>query len=79
MMHGQRNIKLHSTCFGRFLCPSSGVLETVVTTTGACHESGWCISSKDVQGRLSATLCHPHNGYTSSRLMTCISGCYYSF
>ena len=27
----------HSTCFGRFLRPSSGVLKTVVATTGACH------------------------------------------
>jgi len=34
--------------------PSSGVLKTVVTATGACHESGWCISSKDVQGQLSS-------------------------
>ena len=30
----------HSTCFGRFLRPSSGVLNTVVTATGSCHESG---------------------------------------
>ena len=32
--------KDHSTCFGRFLRPSSGVLKTVVTATGACHGSG---------------------------------------
>ena len=44
------NITLH--CFGRFLRPSSGVLKTVVPATGACHGSGWYISSKDVQGRL---------------------------
>jgi len=25
--------------------------KTVVTAIGACHGSGWCISSKDVQGR----------------------------
>ena len=35
-----------------FLRPSPGVLKTVVAATGACHESGWYISSKDVQGRL---------------------------
>ena len=40
-----------TTCFGRFPRPSSGVLKTVVTATVACHGSGWCISSKDVQGR----------------------------
>jgi len=33
-------------------------IKTVVTATGACHESGWCISSKDVQGRSSTTQCH---------------------
>ena len=42
----------YSTCFGRFLRPSSGVLKTVVAATGACHGSGCCISSNDVQGRL---------------------------
>ena len=42
----------YSTCFGRFLRPSSGVLKTVVAATGECHGSGWYISSKDVQGRL---------------------------
>ena len=42
----------HSTCFGRFLRPSSGGLKTVVAATGECHGSGGCISSKDVQGRL---------------------------
>ena len=46
------------TCFGRFLCPSSGLLKTVVTATGACRGLGWCISSKDVQGWLSTALCH---------------------
>jgi len=30
--------------------------KAVVTATGECHESGWCISRKDVQGHLSATL-----------------------
>ena len=44
--------KNYSTCFGRFLRPSSGVLKTVVAATGAWHGSGWYISSKDVQGRL---------------------------
>jgi hypothetical protein len=29
------------------LCPSSRVLKTVVIATGACHGSGWYISSKD--------------------------------
>jgi hypothetical protein len=29
-----------------------GVLKTVVAATGACHGSGLCISSKEVQGRL---------------------------
>ena len=48
----------HSTCFGRFLYPSSGVLKTVVAATGAYHGSGWHISSKDVQGLLSTALCH---------------------
>ena len=47
----------YSICFGRFLRPSSGVLKTVVAATGACHGSGSCISSKDVQGRLPAALC----------------------
>ena len=47
-----QSLQDHSTCFGRFLRPSSGVLKTVVTATGACHGSGWGISSKDVQGRL---------------------------
>jgi len=28
-----------STCFGRSLRPSSGVLQTVVAATGVCH---WC-------------------------------------
>ena len=32
--------KNYSTYFGRFLRPSSGVLKTVVTATGACHGSG---------------------------------------
>jgi len=32
--------------------------QTVVAASGACHWSGWCISSKDVQGRLSTSLCH---------------------
>jgi len=27
----------YSTCFGRYLHPSSGVLGTVVAATGACH------------------------------------------
>jgi len=49
-MHGE-NVKLHSTCFGCFLRPSSGVLKTVLTATGMCHWSGCYISSKDVQGR----------------------------
>jgi len=48
----------HSTCFGRFLHPSSGVLKTVVAATGACHGSRWFISSKDVQGRLPTAQCH---------------------
>jgi hypothetical protein len=43
---------------------SSGVLKTVVTATGACHESGLCMSSKDVQGRLSTTLCHSRSAMT---------------
>jgi hypothetical protein len=43
----------YSTCFGRFLHPSAGVLKTVVAATGVCHGSGWYISSKDVHGRLS--------------------------
>ena len=30
----------YSTCFGRFLRPSLGVLTTVVAATGACHGSG---------------------------------------
>ena len=34
----------YSTCFGRFLRPSSGVLKTVAAATGACHGSGWYIS-----------------------------------
>ena len=46
------SLQNYSTCFGPFLCPSSGVLKTVVAATGACHGSGWYISSKDVQGRL---------------------------
>jgi len=46
------SLQNYSTCFGRFLRPSTGVLKTVVTATGACHGSGWCISSKDVRGRL---------------------------
>ena len=25
MMHGQQNVKRNSTCFGQFICPSSGV------------------------------------------------------
>ena len=50
----------HSTRFGRFLRPSSGVLKAVVTATGACHGSGWCVSSKDVQGRLSAAAGRPY-------------------
>ena len=44
--------KNYSTCFGRFLLPSSGVLKTVVAATGACHGSEWYISSKDVRGWL---------------------------
>jgi len=48
----------NTTCFGRFLRPSSGVPKTVVRASGACHDLGWCISSKDVQGPLSTTLCH---------------------
>jgi hypothetical protein len=44
--------------FGCFPRPSSGVLKTIVTATGACHGWGWCISSKDVQGWLSTALCH---------------------
>jgi hypothetical protein len=55
-------------CFGRFLRPSSGVLETVVAATGACHGSWWYISSKDVQDRLNGNrpwtslldIYHPH-------------------
>jgi len=39
MMHGQKNIKLHSTCFGHFLLSSSGVLRTVVAATGVCHDT----------------------------------------
>ena len=35
-----------------FLRPSSQVLKTVVAATGACHGSGWYISSEDVRGRL---------------------------
>ena len=34
--------------------------KTVITATCASHGSGWCISSKDVQGRLSNALCHSH-------------------
>jgi len=30
----------------RSLCPSSGILKTVVAATGACHGSGWYISSR---------------------------------
>jgi len=32
----------HSTCFGRFLRPSSGVLKTVVAATGARPRSVAC-------------------------------------
>ena len=67
----------NSTCFGSFLRPSSGVLKTVVSATGACHRSGWYISSKDVQGR-QPTL-DVLTGYILPRPMTCTSGCYYSF
>jgi hypothetical protein len=42
----------YSTCFGRFLRPSSGILKTVLAATGACHGSGIYISCEDVQGRL---------------------------
>ena len=47
----QYRLLVTARCFGRFLRPSSGVLKTVVAATG--HGSGWYISSKDVQGRLS--------------------------
>jgi len=30
----------NTTCFGRFLRPSSGVPKTVLTASGACHDSG---------------------------------------
>jgi len=30
--------------------------KTVVAATGSRHRSGWCISSKDVQGRLPCTM-----------------------
>ena len=48
--HKRPQMQIHSTCFWRFLRPSSGVLKTVVAATDACHGSGWCISSKDDQG-----------------------------
>jgi len=47
-----QSLQNYSTCFGRSLRPSSGVLKTVEAATGACHGSGWYISSKDVRGRL---------------------------
>ena len=31
------SLQNYSTCFGRFLSPSSGVLTTVEAATGACH------------------------------------------
>ena len=34
------SLENYSTCFGRFLRPSSGVLTTVEAATGACHGSG---------------------------------------
>jgi len=43
--------------------------KTVVTATGACRESGWCLQpTLDIFTR-----------YTSPRLVTGTSGCYYSF
>jgi len=68
--------------------------KSVVAATGACHWSGWCISSKDVQGRLPQHYIIAYlgydivqwqptsdilTGYTSSRPIACTSGCYYSF
>jgi hypothetical protein len=38
----------HSTCFGRFLRPSSGVLKTVVAATGACHAVNYEATYKQV-------------------------------
>jgi hypothetical protein len=34
-----KSLQDYSTCFGRFLRPSSGVLKTVLAATGACHGS----------------------------------------
>ena len=49
----------YSTCFGRFLRPSSGVLKILVAAAGACHG-------------LQPTL-DIRTGYISSRLTTCTS------
>jgi len=39
-------LQVHSTCFGRFLRPSSGVLKTVVAATGACHSVNYKVKYK---------------------------------
>jgi hypothetical protein len=75
-----RSLQNYSTCFGRFLRPSSGVLKTVEAVTGACRGSGWCISSKDVWGQLPL---HYVIAYLGDDIvqwqLTCTSGCFYSF
>ena len=63
----------HSTCFGRFLRPSSGVLKTVVAATGACHRTGRYISIKDVQGQLPTALCY--SLFRTGWLVVSIDGC----
>ena len=50
------SLQNHSTCFGRFLLPSSGVLTTAEAATGACHGSEWCISTS----AMATDLRHPY-------------------
>ena len=47
-------MQIHSTCFGRYLCPFSGVLKTVVTATGVCTESGYtmCLLQLHISNKL---------------------------
>jgi hypothetical protein len=42
------SLQNYSTCFGRFLRPSSGVLSTVVAATGACRAVNYKATYKQV-------------------------------
>jgi hypothetical protein len=55
MMHGHRNLK-NSTCFGKYLCPSSGI-QHCTHINGICHtgHADWLLASS--QQNLYVLLC----------------------